>query len=74
MRTLEKTNLDGICGGVRSYCSTLAMITQHNDITGGAMTGAMSGFIAAGCGDQGYNYVLVGNSGDTYIIVYMTES
>jgi hypothetical protein len=72
MKKLEVNQMASYNGGIGAaeYCHGLAVITQNNSITGGAAQGTMSGFLAAGCGGEGYGMEV---NGAGQVIVFRRE-
>ena len=73
MKTLSLERMEGIEGG-KAYCSTLAMITQNNTISGGSIDGAISGFYAGSCDRDGYAFQIIHSTTGDYILVYKVET
>lgn len=73
MKKLEVNQMASYNGGIGAaeYCSSLATITQNNSINGGAGSGAISGFINAGCGGLGYGMVVESGTGN--VIIFRAE-
>lgn len=78
MKKLSLEKMEMIEAGKADYCSTLAMITQNNVISGGALSGAISGFNAGNCGAAGYDFIIEdgwgGGTTTARIIIYKREA